>query len=488
LGKDRRAARDSVEAVTPAFLGTLYYVSEWAVRLVMLVYVPQRRTAAATRTWLLLIFLLPWPGLLVYMVFGRIRLPQVRRENQARASQVIRQSEAALLAKRTVLGTVPPAFESASTLAYRTGDFAPFAGNRIELLDDYAGSIARLISDLDAARHHAHLLFYIFEDDATGRSVADALARASARGVHCRVLIDAVGGERGLAHLGPRLRAEGVEVQAMLQVGLFRRNAGRFDLRNHRKLAVIDARIGYTGSQNISDATFVPGFPNEELMARATGPVVAQLEAVFLTDWFLETNQRLNLEELVTDIAATGDSVAQVLPSGPGYSRENMRDLFISLLYAARKSVVITTPYFVPDEPFLQALRAAATRGVEVHLVVSKHANQPFTQFAQRSYYEELLAANVRIHLYRPHFLHAKHWRVDDQVAVFGTTNIDIRSFALNAEISLVVFDPVVVAELARVQAHYFADSDLLESAEWNRRPLISKVAQNVARLADSLL
>jgi cardiolipin synthase len=474
--------------VTPAALGTLYYVSEWAVRLVMLVYVPQRRTSAATRTWLLLIFLLPWPGLLVYMVFGRIRVPQVRRENQARASQVILQAETTLLAERFVLGTVPPGFESASALAFKTGDFVPFAGNRIELLDDYAGSIARLISDLDAARRHAHLLFYIFEDDATGRRVADALSRAAARGVQCRVLIDAVGGERGLIRLGPSLRANGVDVHAMLPVGLFRRNAGRFDLRNHRKIAVIDSRIGYTGSQNISDATFVPGYPNEELMARAAGPVVAQLEAVFLTDWFLETNQRLSLEQLAADVAPAGESVAQVLPSGPGYSRENMRDLFIALLYAARKSVVITTPYFVPDEPFLQALHAAATRGVDVHLVLSKHANQPFTQFAQRSYYEDLLAADVRIHLYRPRFLHAKHLSVDDQVAVFGTTNIDIRSFALNAEISLIVFDPTVVAALGRVQARYFADSDLLEATEWDRRPLVAKVAQNVARLADSLL
>jgi cardiolipin synthase len=474
--------------MTPALFETLYYVSEWVIRLVMLVYVPQRRTSAATRTWLLLIFLLPWPGLIVYALFGRIRVPQLRREKQARASKDIRRTEAKLLAKRSVLGTVPPAYESASTLAYATGDFEPFGGNRVELLDDYAASIARLIADLDGARHHAHLLFYIVEDDATGRSVADALLRAAARGVQCRVLIDAVGGEHGLARLAPRLRAAGIDVRAMLPVGIFRRSAGRFDLRNHRKIVVIDGLVGYTGSQNLADATFVAGYPNEELMARVTGPVVAQFEAVFLTDWSLETDQRLNLQELAAGIAVAGESVAQVLPSGPGYPLENTRDLFIALLYAAQKSVVITTPYFIPDEPFLQALRAAATRGVDVHLVVSKHANQPFSQFAQRAYYEDLLVVGVHIHLYRPRFLHAKHWSVDDQVAVLGTTNIDIRSFALNAEISLMVFDPAVVAELARVQARYFAESDLLNADEWDRRPFVAKVAQNVARLADSLL
>lgn len=474
--------------MTPALFGTLYYISEWAVRLVMLVYVPQKRSPAATRTWLLLIFLLPWPGLIVYAVFGRIRVPQVRRDKQARASVVIRQREATLLTHRTALGTVPAPFASASRLAFETGDFEPLAGNSVELLDDYAGSIARLIADIDGATHHAHLLFYIFANDATGRSVADALSRAALRGVTCRLLIDAVGGESGLTHLAPRLRADGVEVHAMLPVGFFRRSAGRFDLRNHRKIASIDGTAGYTGSQNISDSGFVPGYPNEELMARITGPVVAQLDAVFRTDWFLETDQRLEPLQFAADVAGRGGCVAQVLPSGPGYPSENIRDLFIALLYAAREKVVITTPYFIPDEPFLQALRAAATRGIAVHLVLSEHANQPLSQFAQRAYYDDLLAAGVSIHLYQPHFLHAKHMSVDDEVSVLGTTNIDIRSFALNAEVNLLVFDREVNAALARVQARYFASSNLLTADEWNRRPLVTKVAQNVARLADSLL
>lgn len=474
--------------MTPALFGTLYYASEWAVRLVMLVYVPQRRTPAATRTWLLLIFLLPWPGLIVYAVFGRIRVPQIRRDKQARASQVIRVREAALLSERAALGAVPAAFSSASILAFETGDFEPFAGNRVELLDDYAVSIARLIADIDDAKDHAHLLFYIFANDDTGRSVADALARAAARGVTCRLLIDAVGGESGLAHLAPRLRTCGVEVHAMLPVGFFRRNAGRFDLRNHRKIACIDGITAYTGSQNISDALFVPGYPNEELVARVTGPVVVQFEAVFRTDWFLETDQRLEPIEAAANVPGGPGCVAQVLPSGPGYPSENIRDLFIALLYAARDRVVITTPYFIPDEPFLQALRAAATRGIAVHLVVSEHANQPLSQFAQRAYYDDLLAAGVSIHLYKPRFLHAKHMSVDDEVAVLGTTNIDIRSFALNAEVNLLVFDPSVNAALGRVQARYFAHSDLLTAAEWDRRPLAARVAQNIARLADSLL
>ncbi|HWB58636.1 MAG TPA: phospholipase D-like domain-containing protein, partial [Chthoniobacteraceae bacterium] len=147
-----------------------------------------------------------------------------------------------------------------------------------------------------------------------------------------------------------------------------------------------------------------------------------------------------------------------------------------------------TTPYFVPDEPTLLAICSAAHRGVEVDLVVSRHANQRVTQLAQQASYDVLLESGVKIHLYRPHFLHAKHLSIDDSVAVIGSTNLDIRSFALNAEINILLYDPQVVAALRLIQEKYFADSDHLTRAEWSRRPLLHKVAQNTARLADSLL
>jgi cardiolipin synthase A/B len=280
-----------------------------------------------------------------------------------------------------------------------------------------------------------------------------------------------------------------VEVLTMLPVGLFRRNTARFDLRNHRKIVVVDGRVGYTGSQNIVNPEFVKGYPNEELMVRVTGPVVAQLQAMFLADHYFETGKVLDPEELFPVLVNAGNSPAQVLPSGPGYGQENGRELIIAMLYAARERIVITTPYFVPDEPFLQAVRAASLRGgVEVHLVLSMHANQMITQFAQRSYYDDLLQAGIQIHLYRPHFLHAKHLTIDSHIALIGSTNMDIRSFALNAEVNLLVYDPAVVQQLRAVQERYFANSERLDAAAWNSRPLGAKVVHNTARLMDSFL
>jgi cardiolipin synthase A/B len=466
----------------------LYLASEWTIRVIMLIYVPQRRSAAASRTWLLLIFLLPWPGLVIYAIFGRIYVSKRRIGRQLRASHHIRAVQAQMRLRSYTQPELPPDAHAIVTFATRLGDFEPFGGNEFELLTDYDGAINRLLSDIEQARHHVHLLYYIFGDDNTGHKVADALAAAAKRGVQCRVLMDAVGSKRALRRLAPKMRANGIQVHAMLPVNLFRHNTARFDLRNHRKIAVIDGRVGYTGSQNIVDPGFVKGFPNEELTLRVTGPLVVQLQAVFLADQYFESGESLDHPELFPELAAAGSSIAQVVPSGPGYQRENGQELMVALLYSARERVVITTPYFVPDEPFLQAVRSAVLRGVEVNLCLSEHANQLVTQLAQRSYYDELLTAGVRIHLYRPYFLHAKHLSIDDNICLVGSTNIDIRSFALNSEVNVLIYDKEVSARLRAIQQNYFANSRMLNVEEWKKRPLFIRTVQGVARLADSLL
>jgi cardiolipin synthase A/B len=469
--------------------GLLYVLSEWAIRLVMLIYVPQRRTAAAARAWLVLIFLVPWVGLVLYALIGRIRYPRKRLEDEARAVARIRAVQDEMtsqLAFRPAELSGPA--ERTAVLVERLGNFGPLAGNQVELLPDYQPAIDRLVQDIDAARQHVHLLFYIFAADETGKQVASAMERAAKRGVKCRVLMDAMGSSAGLRKLGPELRLAGVEVLAVMKVNFFRRNTARLDLRNHRKIAVIDGRIGYVGSQNIVNPGFIPAFPNEELWARVQGPVVVQLQAVFLADRYQETENRLLTSELLPPNAAVGESVAQVLPSGPGYLHENQQTMLVDLLHEARERVVMTTPYFVPDEPFLEAMETASLRGAQVRLVVPEHSNKLVTKWAQQSHYARLLDAGIHIHLYAPHFLHAKHVTIDRWVAVVGSVNMDIRSFALDSEVSLLVYDKKVVAAFEAVQAHYLSQSRELSKEAWSRRPPLQRVAQNTARLADSLL
>ena len=223
----------------------------------------------------------------------------------------------------TFAGDLSPLHKRVSQLAASLGDFNPIGGNDVTLIADYNSSIDALVADIRAAEHHVHLLYYIFEDDHIGNRVCHALLDAARRGVKCRLLLDAVGASRGLRRLSPRLRAANIEVLAALPVSFLRRKSGRIDLRNHRKIAVIDGKISHVGSQNIVDPLFVPGFPNEEVVARVTGPVVAHLQAVYLADRYFETLTILEDPTLFRESAPTGKAVLQVLPSGPGYGREN---------------------------------------------------------------------------------------------------------------------------------------------------------------------
>jgi cardiolipin synthase len=302
------------------------------------------------------------------------------------------------------------------------------------------------------------------------------------------VLVDSLGSRRYLRALLPELGAAGVEVHEVLPVGLLRWRLDRIDLRNHRKIAVIDGRTAYTGSQNLVDADFVEGLTYEELMVRVTGPVVLELQLVFAVDWYLETGQLLDGTGVFPEPAITGDVPSQVLPSGPGFPTANNQRVFIALVHGARERVVITTPYFIPDEPLLQALQTAVLRGVDVHLIVSERADQFLVGHAQRSYFGELMDAGVSIHQYRRNFLHAKHLSVDDRVVVVGSSNMDIRSFALNDEISLLVYHPRLVERVRLQEERYMRSSTRLDPEDWARRPPLVKTLNRVARLFSPLL
>ncbi|TXI25806.1 MAG: cardiolipin synthase, partial [Ottowia sp.] len=307
-----------------------------------------------------------------------------------------------------------------------------------------------------------------------------------ARGVQCRLMLDAVGAKRGLRAYTARLRAGGVQVQELLPGGLRWRRSGRIDLRNHRKIAVIDDLVGYVGSQNLAEAEFVPGHPNRELVARARGPIVSHMEAVFAGDWYLETGQMLEVSPARPVQAA--DVAAQLLPSGPAYPFGNAGETVNALIHLAQHRLVLTTPYFVPDDATLSALRIAALSGVQVQLILSDTNNQPLVRMAQQSYYEELLAAGVGIALYTPHFLHAKHLSVDDSIALVSSINLDIRSFALNAEVGLLCYDRDVVARMHAIEAHYLAHSRTITLEQWRQRPSWRFNLEGLARLADSFM
>lgn len=464
--------------------GSIYLVAEWIIRLAMVVVVPFRRSPEAARSWLLLVFFLPIPGLILYTLIGRPTYPKWRQQRFAGMPRRPAADDAIQDGARDH----PPAFDGREALATQVanlGHLPGVGGNAIALIDDYDGVIERLCADIDGARDHVHILVYIFADDATGMRVIDALGRAAARGVACRVLIDALGSRPWADRVLGLLAARGVTAAKALAFRPLR--LARADLRNHRKLFIIDGHTGYVGSQNIVARDFKPGIVNEELVARATGPVVAQLQAVFLADWYLETLEQPDAPGLFPPLAARGSITAQMLPSGPDYPVAGSERLTVAMVYAARRRVVLTTPYFIPDEGLLEALQSAVLRGVDVRVVVSQVQDQWLVGHAQRSFYAELLRSGIRVFQYRDKLLHAKHVVTDDDLAAIGSSNVDIRSFQLNAEAMLLIYGAHAV-ENAALLDDYSARSTELDRVSWARRPLHNKVIENIARLISPLL
>jgi cardiolipin synthase len=471
--------------------GVLYVASEWVVRVGALVYVPQRRPPSASRAWLLLIFFLPWPGLLLYLLIGRAYMPRRRLRVQKQIYDLVRRLVPRPGSFETEVGeAVSPELLPALRLADRLSEFPIVGGNRFELLPRYEAAIDRVIGEVERAQRYVHILFYIFEDDEVGQRVAQALERAAKRGVAVSVLMDAIGSRGGLRGLGPGLRAAGAEVIAVMPLRLWGPNAARFDLRNHRKIVVVDGAVAFFGSQNIVSAHANRGMVNEDMLVRATGPIVRHLEAVLLGDRFLEVGTLPPAPIELTPAARDGvvDGLAQVVPSGPGYNEGTAEALMIALMYGARSRVVLTSPYVIPSEAFLVAMCSTARRGVAVDLIVDAESNKPLVQLAQESYYDTMLKAGVTIRRHHGSFLHAKQMSVDDDVALIGSSNLDIRSFALNAEVSVLIYDRDVVADLRQIEEGYLRQTDQVTVEERRAMRLPRRALENLARLTDSLL
>ncbi|MEJ2704482.1 MAG: cardiolipin synthase [Sedimentisphaerales bacterium] len=469
---------------------SVLYIAEWIVRVAALFVVVHKRRPTAALAWLVVIYFQPWVGLVLYLMIGRHRLPWYRTRQYTRLVKRLehlkKQFDGHPHVAHPELGLQ---CKAAITLAERFGSMPILDGNSVTLISDTNEVIRRLTTDIDKATKHVHMVFFIFRNDETGRRVADALKRAAGRGVQCRLLLDAVGSWSGLRFMSGDLRRAGVEVYDGLPVGFLRRRASRIDLRNHRKLVVIDGMTGYTGSQNIVDDNY--GHKDlvwYDLTARLTGPIVQELQTVFLEDWNFRTNQLIDVRDVFPVPEPSGRVPAQVLPSGPNYPVESFQRLVVAVLYSAHKRVVITTPYFVPDEPFLQAMQVVAQRGVEVNLILPVKTDHPLIDMAGRAYFEELLEAGVRIFTYGNGLLHAKTITVDDSIAFLGSSNFDVRSFSLNFEINLLLYGGEATESLSRRQMDYLHNSRAVALSDWRERGSLKRIADDIAKLFSPLL
>jgi cardiolipin synthase len=456
-----------------------------------------RLPVAVSLAWLLLVFFLPLVGAIAYLVLGEKRLG---RKFTARSQAIKARYDSWLQDLPPKIRSDPqrlsPQAQSLGRLAETAVNIPPLTGNRLQLLDAAEPILGSMIKDMDRAKKFCHLEFYIWTEGGMADEVGAALLRAAGRGVTCRVLLDAIGSAQFLkGHLLEQLKAGGVEVAFALPVSSISVFKVRPDLRLHRKIVVIDDAAGYTGSFNLVDPRFFKQDAGVgewvDAMVRLEGPGVLALNALFRWDWEVETGRDLSAQAESGDPGAdfhTGETDVQVIPSGPDRTGNNIYQLLLLSIYSARREIVMTTPYFVPDEAVSTALLTAAERGVKVTVIVPQRNDSRLVHYTCRSYFDDMLAAGIRIFGFKGGLLHTKSVVVDRQVALFGSVNMDVRSFWLDFEVTLGVYNPDFAERLLALQNEYIKDSIPVDLQTWQQRPGKERFIENLARLASPLL
>jgi len=456
-----------------------------------------RRPAGSAFAWLLLVSVLPFVGLVVYLLFGErpIGRKRLRRAHAFYGSfpAAAGPSWALDVAETAQL---PPAQRGLSNLALRASGLPVLKGCTLALHAGAETILRAIISDVDRAQESVDMAFYIWNAGGTADDVATALERAARRGVRCRVLLDALGSKAFLKSGGPaRLRAAGIRVEVALAIGPLGLVFQRADLRLHRKIVVVDERIAYTGSMNLVDPRFFKQDAGVgewvDAMARIAGPAVAALRAVFLFDWNLQTGDPFVASSeaaFAARRAVGGAALVQVVPSGPGVeSLANLRILVDAVATACRR-IVLTTPYFVPDPALALGLQNAAMRGVEVIIILPAVNDSKLVTYASRAFFDDLLAAGAQLLQFEGGLLHTKSVTIDDSFALFGTVNLDMRSLHLNFELMLVVYDSGFNAALLALQRSYARNARALDAAAWQARPAHERLIEGVASLVAPIL
>jgi cardiolipin synthase len=482
-----------------AFVVLALLLIDLAIRITAVIVVPRNRRPSTGIAWLMAIFVLPYIGFLLFLLIGSYKLPKSRRDKQHAINEFIIETTEGI-DRVSDDDPWPSWFKNVVELNRTLGAMPLVGGNRASLIGDYDESIRLMTAEIDKAHRYVHAEFYILSYDKTTAPFFDALGAAVKRGVTVRVLLDHIASVRAPGHRATvkRLTKMGVKWHFMLPVQPLKGKWQRPDLRNHRKILVIDGEVAFMGSQNVVDRSYNKkgnirrGLKWQDLMTRLEGPIVTGINAIFITDWYSESNELLLREtRAITDEIIDDDPDAldmQAVPSGPGFEGENNLRLFLALLYSAQHRIIITSPYFVPDDSMMYAITTATQRGVEVQLFVSEIGDQALVYHAQRSYYEVLLQAGVRIFMYEaPYILHSKHFTIDDEVAVIGSSNMDMRSFSLNMEVSLMVRGREFVQQMRAIEDGYRAVSRELTIEEWHKQPLRSTMLDNLARLTSAI-
>ena len=477
---------------------SLLLITDLAIRVgLSLRVIMRKRAASVSLAWLVVILLLPFAGAVTYLLFGENRLGEHRAKRAAANVDFLSNWAASLRKKSTVdWDQINPECIPIHRQIDSIFKVPTMQGNDLQLIASSDLFFTTLLADINGATSFCYLQFYIMAQGGYVDLITDALIEAAARGVTCRILLDSIGSKEFLAGPVPaKMRAAGIEVVEVLPAGLFRYLFVRVDLRNHRKMIIIDSTIAYTGSQNLVDPRFFKqdcGVGEwKDTMVRIRGPLIEVMTAAFLYDWTLETGVSIDTlveKKMLFSPEPVGDAAVQMVPSGPGYQENAIHDLLLTTIYAARKELILTTPYFVPDNAILSALKSAAGRGVCVTVIVPEKNDSKLVHYASNAMFEELIQAGINIMLFTEGLLHAKTITVDNDFCLFGSVNLDMRSFWLNFELTLFIYNREFTNRLRTLQQGYIAGAYPLDIEAYQQRPFAQRFKENTALLVGPLL
>jgi len=468
--------------------------------IIAMLLIPQvlmrRKEPSSTIAWILTLIFLPALGAVLFLLFGRdrVRWPARRKREQdarvranvaALAPQPRAEEDAAMIRAADASDLEIALFKVGAELTHAR----PTASNDVRILTGGTETYAALGEAIDGARHHVHAEYYLIRKDATGAWFRERLVAAASRGVEVRLLMDGFGCF-ALGHSwGRALRKAGARDAFFLPMrSLFLQPV---NLRNHRKIVVVDGTVAFTGGLNIGDEYkgVMPGVGEwRDLHMRIEGPAASDLQRVFFQDWSFATGEEPPPAPYFPDPKPTGDAIIAIVPSGPDTRTEAIHRLFFGAIAGSRDRVFITTPYFVPDQAILVALELAAMRGVDVKLILPFRSNHRVTYHAGRSYYEPLLESGVKLYEYEPGIIHAKTMVVDGKVALVGSANMDLRSFRLNFEVHTLVHDPANAYALERAFHRDLEKCRLMTLDTWRARGRRLRILEGASRLVSPLL
>lgn len=463
----------------------------------MLHVIMDNRQPAKTMAWTLVILFLPLAGIVLYLFFG-LNTRRQRLVSQRSLDQLSRRSMLSFVDQPDI--QVDDSHEQLVELFVNQNSSLPFRVHDVAIHTDGYSFIHSLLGDIAAARHHIHIDIYIFEDDALGNLVADALIDRARQGVRVRIIFDDVGCWKVPSAFFERMREEGVEIHPFLPVH-FPQFTSKANYRNHRKLIVIDGRVGYVGGMNLA-LRYVKGTGEQswrDTMLRLTGPIVYSLQRAFFVDWYF-VDRTLMTERVYypplpaptadgTAPAADRWNLAQFVTSGPITPYPEIMQGFVRAITAAHRYIYIETPYFLPNEPVLFALKTAALAGVDVCILCPHRSDARFTEWASRSYLREVSQAGARVYLYEAGFLHSKLMVVDDNLSTCGSTNVDFRSFENNFESNIFIYGQDVALRLRQLFLNDLSQSTLLDDVDdWVHPSFPKRLCESLTRMLSPLL